>query len=415
MHAAALCITRTNILIEEFIKGRHGNLTNTDKSFMTEIKEDIGFGQSFTDRSMQYCKNLFISISFRGMKLTWNQLPPEETFGPYVYQTDFGSCCLLVPHLHLDLRPSSEYENMSTYEIYHDLKADTLNGEANGLDVVIDAEQFNYAYHQSNAAGFKVSLHHHLDLPMMQFSSQLIFTGVETQINLKPTITNTTKEAIPFLSPKERQCYTEGEANLTYLKKEYGFRYELNNCIIDQGIRDIIWNCRCMPSFYGYGSDYLLYLDYIPLCFGEKLLCANTRSKSMGIKMVVSENNVTVPEAMKNPNFIGNISKPDPIHCMPACAVQENNNQMSFAPYPQLGNFFYQKTFCNMASHIWKDTCQKENREYFLRKDQPVLCQVLKNFTQYFGEAGVKVRNTTVRTPTLESGIVVPPGNLPLI
>ena len=131
--------------------------------------------------------------------------------------------------------------------------------------------------------------------------------------------------------------------------------------------------------------------------------------------MVATENNVIVPEAMKNPNFIGNITKPDPIHCMPGCTVQENNNQMSFAPYPQRGNFFYQKTFCNMASHIWKDTCQKENREYFLRKEQPVLCQVLKNFTKYFGDASVKVENITVRTPTLESGIDVPPGNLPFI
>ena len=88
---------------------------------------------------------------------------------------------------------------------------------------------------------------------------------------------------------------------------------------------------------------------------------------------------------------------------------------MSFAPYPQLGNFFYQKTFCNMASHIWKDTCQKENREYFLRRNQPVLCQILMNFTEYFGDAGVKVKNITVRKATLESGLDVPPRNLPLI
>ena len=396
------------------MKGHQGNLSKADRVFVNEIKEKlyIDQGWSFPDWSMQACRNLFISIRFRGMELTWSQLPPEETFGPDTYPTDFGLCCCLAPHLHL--RPYSEIENMTVYEKWHGLKADTLNGETNGLDVVIDAEQFNYAYHQSNAAGFKISLHHHLDLPMTQFSSQLIFTGVETQINLKPTITNTTEEAISFLSPTERQCYAEGEANLTYLPYKEGYRYEMNNCLIDQGIRDIIWNCRCMPTLFDY--DYLEdYLDYIPVCFGEKLHCANTRAKSMGMKMVATENNIIVPEAMKNPNFIGNISKPDPIHCMPGCTVQENNNQMSFAPYPQLGNFFYQKTFCNMASHIWKDTCQKENREYFLRKNQPVLCQILKNFTKYFGDTRVKVKNITVRTPIIESGIDVPPGNLPLI
>ena len=378
--------------MNEFIKGRQGNLSKADEVFVNEIKEKLSSdeGYSFLDLSMQSCKSLFVSISFQGKKLTWNQ--QGGTAGPYKYPTDFGSCCLLVPHLHL--RPKSDFENMTYNEKWHDLKADTLNGEANGLDIVLDAEQFNYAYHQSDAAGFKISLTHHLDLPMMQFSSQLIFPGFETQINLKPTITNTTEEAISFLSPKERQCYAEGEANLPYLKKEYGFRYELNNCIIDQGIRDIIWNCRCMPYF-----SFLEYLAYIPTCFGEKLHCANTRAKSMGMKMVATENNVIIPEAMKNPNFIGNISKPDPIHCMPACAVQENNNQMSFAPYPQLGNFFYQKIFCHTASHIWQTTCQKENREYFMRKDQPNLCQTLKNFTKYFGDAGIKTKNSTVRIP----------------
>ena len=385
--------------MNEFIKGRQGNLSKADEVFVNEIKEKLSFGEgySFLDSSMQYCKNLFISISFRGRKLTWNQLPPTGTSGPYTNPTDFGSCCLLVPHLHL--RPHSDFENMTIYEIHHDLKANTLNGEDNGLDLVIDAEQFNYAYHQSNSAGFKVSLHDHRDLPIMQFSSQLIFPGFETQINLKPTITNTTEEAISFLSPTERQCYAEGEANLTYLTNDFGYRYEMNNCLIDQGIRDIIWNCRCMPRFAYYISNYYDYLTHIPVCFGEKLHCANTRAKSMGMKMVATENNVTVPEAVKTPNFIGNISKPDPIHCMPGCTVQENINQMSFAPYPQLGNFFYQKKFCHMASHIWKNTCQWESREYFIRKDQPNLCQALKDFTKYFGDAGIKVKNSTVRIP----------------
>ena len=147
--------------MNEFIKGRKGNLSKADEVFVNEIRKKLSFdeGYSFLDSSMQSCKDLFISISFQGKKLTWNQLQKGETTGPYTYPTDFGSCCLLVPHLHL--RPYSDFENMTIYEIHHDLKADTLNGEDNGLDLVIDAEQFNYAYHQSNAAGFKVSLHDH--------------------------------------------------------------------------------------------------------------------------------------------------------------------------------------------------------------------------------------------------------------
>ena len=32
-------------------------------------------------------------------------------------------------------------------------KASSLNGEANGLDILLDVEQFNYAFRQANAAG----------------------------------------------------------------------------------------------------------------------------------------------------------------------------------------------------------------------------------------------------------------------
>ena len=162
---------------------------------------------------------------------------------PGDYPTDYGSCCFLVPHL--DLKPWKDVSaNKTTIEIYHGIVADTLNGEINGVDIVLDAEQFNYAYHHSNAAGFKIALHHHLDKPMIQFSSQLIWTGTETQINLKPIISETSKEAIADFSPEVRQCYAEGEQNLTYLTYEDAYRYEMNNCLIDQGIRDIIWNCR---------------------------------------------------------------------------------------------------------------------------------------------------------------------------
>ena len=119
---------------------------------------------------------------------------------------------------------------------------------------------------------------------MIQFSEQLIQTGTATQINLKPILSYTTDDAISTFTPNERNCYANGEANLTYLPYNLGFRYEMNNCLIDQGIRDIIWNCRCTPRFW----DECVYCDdgyaaFIPYCTGKGLHCANTRLKSMGI------------------------------------------------------------------------------------------------------------------------------------
>ena len=57
-----------------------------------------------------------------------------------------------------------------------------------------------------------------------------------------------------------------------------------------------------------------------------------------------------MPEGLESPNPIGNISKPDPIRCLPACKIQNNPNQMTYAPYPQEENFFYQGCRQNQTS-----------------------------------------------------------------
>ena len=380
-------IELTNTLINEFIQGRQGNLTQDQEKIISKVKNKIGKSRRFFDWSRQKCKDLFISMSFRGRTLTWNDLPQnwkaEWDIGPALYATDFGACCFLAPHLNLE--PNNW--NLTYEEIYHGLIADSLTGETNGLDLVLDAEQFNYAYYQANAAGFKISLHHHSDKPMIQFSSQLINSGTETQINLNPTISYTSDNAVFAFYPEDRNCYADGEANLTYLNYADGYRYEMNNCLIDEGMRDIIWNCRCTPRFWFecFNCDIDYYSEFIPHCTGEGLYCANTRMKSIGLRKMKKENDVVMPEALESPDMIGNISKPKPIKCIPACKVQENNNQMSFAPYPQRENFFYQKLFCDVASHIWQVTCQNKNRKFFMDKKQPNLCLELKQFEEYFG------------------------------
>ena len=137
----------------------------------------LGVGD-FTETTRQRCKNLFIEMSFRGKYMAWSDLPydkrnesEENKIGPAYYPTDFGACCLFVPHL--------DFESFSVpfEQLYHELSADSLNGETNGLKLVLDAEQFNYALKSVEGAGFKLSLHHHSDKPMTQFSTQLINSG----------------------------------------------------------------------------------------------------------------------------------------------------------------------------------------------------------------------------------------------
>ena len=342
-------------------------------------------------RTRQECKNMFVSMNFREKFLTWRNLPYDEhtheNIGPSFYPTDFGACCLFVPHV--DFEGLDKTKNLTKSEQWSALNADSLNGEINGLMLLLDTEQFNYANPKNVPGGLKLALHHHSDKPMIQFSSQMISPGLETHIDLKPTLSYTTKNAISMLHPSERGCYSAKEANLSYLPYSKGYRYAMNNCLIDQIIGDILWKCGCKPSFYENfeGIENLATEEqhYIT-CSGKHLVCAIERMKSTdSTKNLTEAFNINITEALRIFEKQGSVPKPSAsIECLPACEVQENSNQMSFALYPQEDNFIYQQRFCDVASHIWQVTCQDKNRSYFLDLQQPNLCQTLEYFEDYF-------------------------------
>ena len=236
--------SKTDSIVNEY-------LANQEENY---LGQELFVGASYATKLWrQSCRDLVISMSFRENFLSWKELSPNKTdeeefnnIGPSYYPTDFGACCLFVPHLDFQ----SAKENVSYQDRYHGLTADAQSGRINGLQLLLDAEQFNYGdIPISDGVGFKVALNHHLDKPMMQYSSQLISVGTETQINLAPTISYTTSDAISMLKPEERDCYANGEVNLTYLPYSSGFHYSMNNCIIDELLTFILWECRCIPPF----------------------------------------------------------------------------------------------------------------------------------------------------------------------
>ena len=235
---------KTNALLKEFITGYQGNLTQEEEDTIKLVKDSRAHQLdldkwSFDVWSSQKCKYLFVNSHFQGRHhFTWRNISKySEEFegyglGPSIFLTDYGACCTLIPHLDFETKD----KNKSLSSIYHELKADSKSGDNFGLDIVLNAEDFNYgAYHQANGAGFKIALHHHLDKPLMKFSSDLINPGTETQINLKPVISYTSKYLQSNFPPERRDCYIDGEANLTYLHYNDGYRYEMNNCLIDAG------------------------------------------------------------------------------------------------------------------------------------------------------------------------------------
>ena len=252
-------VNLTDILFKEFVLGNKENLTENATKLVDSIKDflknssepmdfanttqlnliGIYFSEAFSHYAAQPCRDLFVSIKFQGKTLYWNDF--DTSVGPWYTNTDYGTCCFVSPHLNMNPIDWS----LGDIKIFHELKAEAKHGESNGLDLILNAEQFNYDFNHesidSNGGGFKLTLHDHRDKPIIRYSSQLIHTGTETQINVKPVVTYTTDHA-KSLTYERRGCYTKREVNLTYLLYDKGYHYNMNNCLLNEGIRGYFHN-----------------------------------------------------------------------------------------------------------------------------------------------------------------------------
>ena len=69
--------------------------------------------------------------------------------------------------------------------------------------------------------GFKLSVHHHLDQPIMSIKEIDISVGSESQVAVATTLTTTTDDARYRFDPTQRGCYFEGELFLKFLPKRF--------------------------------------------------------------------------------------------------------------------------------------------------------------------------------------------------
>ena len=69
--------------------------------------------------------------------------------------------------------------------------------------------------------GFKLSVHNHLDQPIMSIKEIDISVGSESQVAVATTLTTTTHDAQNRFNPEQRGCYFEGELFLKYLPKQF--------------------------------------------------------------------------------------------------------------------------------------------------------------------------------------------------
>ena len=164
--------------------------------------------------------------------------------------TDYGSCANIYPYLDFenphtkdatDRQYKGEYLNNVTYGV--------RNGLKNGLDIMADAEIFDYAYFFRHSSGFMVSLADNRDKAIINQKGFYIAPGTTNLVSMTAEIMNITEAAISRFSPDLRTCYAQGEVDFKYLQREDGYRYSIDNCFYEAVLGKIIDNCNCTPFF----------------------------------------------------------------------------------------------------------------------------------------------------------------------
>ncbi len=109
--------------------------------------------------------------------------------------------------------------NLSSREV----KAFARNGINNGLQLLLDAETYDYASPIKSKAGFMFTVLHHLDIAILKQTGSIAMPGQSVQVAITPTLTHTKSSTKYRFNPTDRQCYFNDEINLSHLPA-FGYR-----------------------------------------------------------------------------------------------------------------------------------------------------------------------------------------------
>ena len=150
------------------------------------------------------------------------------------------------------------------------------NGIKNGLQILLDAETYDYGSSPNGGEGFILSILHHLDIPIMKNSGININTGQSNNLVVTATLMNTSEAVRNRFFPQQRNCYFEDEIQLLHLPQENSFRYDISNCLFEATLQKIEENCHCVPVYF---QDTV---PDVPVCTGPSINCMKQLKDEMG-------------------------------------------------------------------------------------------------------------------------------------
>ena len=143
------------LIFREFMTGEEGNRTEENQKSFNETQkkmvEKYGWNEAkpFWEISSHNCSNMVL-------KATWKSKYEVKFYDAYKSSTDYGACCLITPFLDFE-NPETKDVHPSNYtgtDFINTPRGVTRNGIENGLKVILDVEDYEYAYSSFDGNGF---------------------------------------------------------------------------------------------------------------------------------------------------------------------------------------------------------------------------------------------------------------------
>ena len=154
-----------------------------------------------------------------------------------------------------------------------DISRGVLSGENNGMMMMLDVESYDYVENDRGGLGFKLSVAHPLDMPIIEQSAVMIQPGLQTHLGVSVQLTRTSKTAIQRFSPTDRKCWNQSEISLKHLSYDQLYHYSISNCLFEAAVQEAEKTCGCTPGYIWIGEKQ---------CYGSSLKCFNYIVKQIG-------------------------------------------------------------------------------------------------------------------------------------
>ena len=119
-----------------------------------------------------------------------NENYSKTFFDSYKISTDYGACCIITPYLDFEIAATRAYSGQDyTGEQYWSIpRGITRNRIQNGLKVMIDVENYDYAYFERGAKGFRIAVADSRDIPVINQIGFYVSPGTETLVAMNEII-----------------------------------------------------------------------------------------------------------------------------------------------------------------------------------------------------------------------------------